>query len=111
MCEDGVDSKFVLNNESINVDLPRPVSPEKFSRLINYISYWGGLFRAIPIPLHIMVSIYDLPMHIMLKVNPAATLWLTSWSGNESNPTCPPSCRFLSFGLFDPVALELLSAP
>lgn len=27
------------------------------------------------------------PMHMMLKTKPCCTLLLTSWSGNESNPT------------------------
>ena len=45
-----------------------------------------------------------LPMHMILNVKPAATLWFTSWSGKESNPTCPPSCRLRSLGLLDPWA-------
>lgn len=32
LCVDGVDSKLVLNNESISVDLPKPVSPERHNR-------------------------------------------------------------------------------
>ena len=43
---------------------------------------------------------------MMLNVNPAATLWFTSWSGKESNPTCPPSWRFLNFGLLEPAELD-----
>jgi len=31
LCVDGVDSKLVLNRESISVDFPRPVSPENMA--------------------------------------------------------------------------------
>ena len=50
-------------------------------------------------------------MHIILKVNPAATLWLTSWSGKESNPTCPPSWRLRSFGSLEEMFPEPFSFP
>ena len=50
-------------------------------------------------------------MHIMLNVNPAATLWLTSWSGNESKPTWPPSWRFRSLRLLVPTLLGPFSFP
>jgi len=35
----GVDSKLVLNNESINVDLPSPVSPTKAYQMNNGLNY------------------------------------------------------------------------
>lgn len=37
-CGLGWDSKFVLNNESISVDLPRPVSP--MQRMLNTNPFW-----------------------------------------------------------------------
>ena len=107
--EDGVDSKFVLKRESINVDFPRPVSPTKIFKITYFpslLAIAGSIYTAF----NLYLTKY-LPMHITLNVNPAATLWLTSWSGSESNPTCPPSCRFRNFGLVDPDELDPFSAP
>ena len=49
-----------------------------------------------------IIMTHYLPMHIMLKVNPFCTDFVTSWSGNESKPTCPD--RFRDLAWFPPMA-------
>ena len=39
LCDDGVESKFVLKSESINVDFPKPVSPILNTRMSNVINF------------------------------------------------------------------------
>ena len=45
LCDDGVDSKFVLKRESIKVDFPSPVSPDyKIDSDINTVSVNDDVF-------------------------------------------------------------------
>ena len=77
MCDDGVESKFVLKSESINVDFPKPVSPILNTRMSNVIN-----FKMVFVIRSLLRQCYTskdaLPMHMILNVKPAATLWFTS---------------------------------
>lgn len=89
--EFGFASKLVLNNVSIRVDFPIPVSPKQTTQ------------SALLVQLHNLKSTFYqpekiLPIHNKLNTNPFCTALFTSWSGRLSNPTWPakPTLRALS---------------